>query len=184
MIYLLDPPNTPEQEAARDVWLPIIATAPVDPTEVFLSRMKNDRRQQRRRLVPCPSLLAAAKRRAYGLAHGDPWEHVDARGVTPNEYARQENCVLPRSYALRGNNVELLVAGSKDGNVVFDALANSEKHSVALFAVERNGVISPFFAAQWGVGIAMSEGGELGWYWCVMIAECTNGCEKTTPVTP
>lgn len=132
----------------------------------FYRLLIDDPRQQRPVLDCHPALVAAAGWRAWGLAHGDPWAHCDADGVCANEYARQAGCRLPWNYASKGNNIESLVAGSPDVAVMFAALAASPAHADHLFG--RN----DFFRAQQHVGIAVAEGGELGWYWVVLIGEC------------
>lgn len=67
--------------------------------------------------------------RAHGLAVlGDPWSHRDRDGIAPNAYARLAGCVLPPDYALDGNQVESLVAGSDSALIMFAALAASQSH--------------------------------------------------------
>lgn len=151
--------------ATRGVYLPIIATSPIEPATEFLRLLTSDERQERAMLTLCPALVMAAQWRAEGLAHGDPFAHVDAAGVTSNEYARQAGCRLPAGYASKGNNVESLGAGTGDAGMIFYALANSPKHADHLFG-------RGWFAHQTHVGIAVARGGVYGWYWCVMIAAC------------
>lgn len=172
------------QPVARDIYLPWVPqpvpTSPL-PTATpdlqaacfhdaralaFYRQLIDDPRQQRPVLDCHPALVMAAGWRAWGLAHGDPWSHCDDAGVCANEYARQAGCKLPWDYASKGNNIESLVAGSPDASVMFAALASSPAHADHLFG--RN----DFFRAQRHVGIAVAEGGELGWYWVVMIAVC------------
>lgn len=155
----------------RGVYLPIVMTAPLDPVGDFIRLLTTDERQCRPGLTVHPLLTLAAQQRAYGLAHGEPWAHVDSQGVTPNEHARRVGCRLPADYAEKGNNIESLVAGSASAEVMFAALASSPSHSDHIFG-------RGWLGHQRHVGIAMSEGGPLGWYWCVMIALCL---ESTTP---
>lgn len=171
MIDILSGASDPTRP--RDIFLPIVATAPTDYTATvaeFCRLMVEDLRQQRTRMVQCECLVRAATWRAHGLANGDPWSHDDRFGVTPNEYVRRAGCILPPSYGLRGNNVESLVNGTPNAQAAFDALANSERHSVHLFARELDGRTNEFFAEQWAFGVAVCEGGPAGWYWAVMIA--------------
>lgn len=162
MLILADPPISGAQARAH-VYLPIIVTP--NPVASFYRLLVGDERQQRSSLEVCPCLERAAQRRALGLVGGDPWAHVDGAGVTPNEYARAAGCHLPADYALRGNNVESLVAGTADPLVVFAALASSPAHAAHLFG-------QGWFAHQRHMGIALGEGGRLGWYWVVLIATC------------
>lgn len=153
----------------RAIYLPIVATPPADPVEPvaeFLHLLTSDRRQERPGLAVCPALVTAATWRAQGMATGgDPFAHVDAAGLTPNEYCRQAGCRLPEGYAGKGNNVESLGAGTGDAAVMFAALAGSQAHADHLFG-------RGWFRHQAHVGIALAQGGVFGWYWCVMIAAC------------
>lgn len=134
----------------------------------FYRLLVGDSRQQRPRLGCHPALVKAAEWRADGLATGDPWSHVDADGVTPNEYARQAGCTLPAGYAVKGNGIESLTAGTGVVEVAYWSLTNDNApdHRRHLF-----GEID-FFRRQPDVGIAVAEGGTLGWYWVIMIGEC------------
>lgn len=164
MVILGPPPLAPPM-ARGSVFLPIIAGSP-DPVAEFSRLLVADPRQQRTSLERCPALQQAAAWRAWGLANGDPWGHVDAHGVTPNEYARRAGCRLPPDYAAKGNNVESLVAGTDDAMVAFTALANSPKHSDHLFG-------RGWFRSQRHFGVALCRGSaEFTWYWCVMLGEC------------
>lgn len=163
----------PVTSTARAIYLPIIATPPTPPDDSglspacaeFLRLLTSDERQQRVSLTVCSSLMAAAELRAWGLANGDPFAHVDRYGVTPNEYAEANGCRLPDGYAEHGNNIESLAAGTGDPAVAFEALAGSPKHADHLFG-------RGWFGHQAHVGIAMAEGGQYGFYWCVMIGLC------------
>lgn len=170
-IHLADPPLISE---TRSIYLPIIATAPAaEDSELspacaeFLRLLTGDERQQRPSLTVCGSLMAAAELRAWGLANGDPFAHVDSVGVTPNQYARLAGCRLPDGYAEHGNNIESLAAGTGDPAVAFEALANSPKHSNHLFG-------RGWFGHQAHVGIAMAENpaAPYRWYWCILIGLC------------
>jgi len=134
----------------------------------FYRLLVGDRRQQRPRLGCHPALVKAAEWRADGLATGDPWSHTDADGVTPNEYARQAGCKLPVGYAVKGNGIESLTAGTGSVEVAYWSLTNDQApdHRRHLF-----GEID-FFRRQPDVGIAYAEGGVLGYYWVIMIGEC------------
>lgn len=165
MIMLGPPPNTPAATRSS-VYLPIIGTP--DPVQTFCRLLVADPRQERPTLELCPALQQAAVWRAYGLASGgDPWGHVGEDGTTPNELARQAGCVLPDDYARSGNEIESLVAGSADAAAVFNALANSPKHSDHLFG-------RGWFRAQRHFGVALCKGSaEYTWYWAVYIGTCT-----------
>lgn len=168
-------PSAPSAPGERGtLYLPIVANG-LSPMArcfdnpyalAFYHLLTADSRQQRPALACCPTLILSARQRAAGLAAGDPWGHVDARGRSANEYARDAGCHLPAHYAQHGNNVESLVAGSSDVQAVFDALANSPSHAAHLFG------LNAFFLAQRQVGIAMMAGGFFGWYWVVHISEC------------
>lgn len=134
----------------------------------FYRLLVDDPRQQRPVLDCHPALVTAAGWRAWGLAHGDPWSHCDADGVCANEYARQSGCRLPWDYASKGNNIESLTAGTGVVEIAYWSLTNdgAPDHRRHLL-----GEID-FFRAQRHAGIAVAEGGELGWYWVVMIATC------------
>lgn len=162
-VILGTPPLAPAATRSS-VYLPIIATQ-TDPVADFCRLLVGDSRQQRPTLEMCASLQQAAIWRAHGLANGDPWDHVDAHGVTPNEYARRAGCVLPEDYAPKGNNIESLVAGSADAIVMFNALAASPKHSDHIFG-------RGWFRSQRHFGVAMCAGGRWGWYWAIFIGEC------------
>jgi uncharacterized protein YkwD len=136
-----------------------------DSALAFYQLLMADERQQRPSLGCHPGLIQAAQRRAYGLANGDPWGHVDRNGVTANEYVRATGVVLPAEYAERGNNVESIAAGSPDATAIFTALARSESHSQHLFGV------GDFLNRQRHCGIAIASGGPYGFYWVIMIAE-------------
>lgn len=163
MTIIIGSPPTAPLPARGAVYLPIIAAG--NPVAQFRGLLVSAPLQQRPSLSRCPSLELAAQRRAYGLAAGGPWDHVDADGVTPNEYARAAGCVLPDDYAEKGNNIESLCAGSADPQIIFNALANSSKHAPHLLGYG-------WFNHQRHMGIAMAEGGELGWYWVILIALC------------
>lgn len=170
-IRLADPPLI---SAMRSIYLPIIATAPaaedseLSPTcAAFLRMLTADERQQRPSLTVCSSLLVAAEERAYGLANGDPFAHVDSVGVTPNQYARLAGCRLPDGYAEHGNNVESLGAGTDVVAIIFKALTDSPSHADHLFG-------RGWFGHQRHVGIAMAENpaAPYRFYWVVMIGLC------------
>lgn len=171
-IALADPPELPA--GSRDVFLPIVGGPPPEPepepetpATAFVALLTSDNRQQRRSLEVCACLEQAAMWRAFGLSHGDPWSHVDRHGIRPNAYARRAGCVLPPDYAMDGNNVESLCAGSPDANVMFAALAASASHRIHLFGE------LDFYRQQDKIGVAVCEGpGEFRWYWCVMISRC------------
>lgn len=170
-IRLADPPLI---SAVRSIYLPFIATAPaMEDSELspacaeFLRLLTGDGRQERPSLTVCGSLVVAAEERAYGLANGDPFAHVDGNGLWPNEIARANGCRLPDGYAEQGNNIESLAAGTGDPAVAFEALANSPKHSDHLFG-------RGWFGHQRHVGIAMAENpaAPYRFYWVVMIGLC------------
>jgi len=151
------------------------ATPPFDPIAscfnnpkamAFYRLLIADSRQQRPSLTCFPALVSSAKARATGLASGDPWAHVDAAGVWPNEYARRSGCRLPATYAIKRNNIESLAAGSGNVDVIYRALTNSPLHSDHLFGRGK------FFGAQRHIGIAIAEGGARGWYWAIHFAIC------------
>ena len=172
-IALADPPYLPAK--SRDVFLPIVGGPPpvvvVNPVTAFYRLLTADQRQQRSQLEVCACLEQAATWRAFGLAVlGDPWSHVDRLGIRPNAYARRAGCVLPKDYDTNGNQVESLVAGSPDANVMFSALAASASHRIHLFGE------LDFYRQQDKIGVAVCESPDpqslFRWYWCVMMAIC------------
>lgn len=165
-MVILGPAPTAPSMARSSVYLPIISQQP-DPVQAFCRLLVTDPRQQRPTLELCPALQQVAAWRAFGLASGgDPWDHVDENGTTPNELARQAGCRLPDDYAARGNEVESLVAGTADPVVAFMALANSPKHSDHLFG-------RGWFRAQRHFGMALCKGSaEYTWYWAIYIGTC------------
>lgn len=182
-------------EARGAIFLPIVGvpsplptpTATPDPDATcfhnpkalaFYRLLVGDRRQQRPRLGCHPALVKAAEWRADGLATGDPWSHTDADGVTPNEYARQAGCKLPAGYAVKGNGIESLTAGTGVVEVAYWSLTNDQAPDHRRHLL---GEID-FFRRQPDVGIAYAEGGALGWYWVILIAECTNAEKASTTV--
>jgi len=169
-IALAEPPDLPP--GSRDVYLPIVGGPPpvvaINPVTAFYRLLTADQRQQRGRLEVCACLEQAAAWRAHGLAVlGDPWSHRDRDGIRPNAYARRAGCVLPPDYAIDGNQVESLVAGSADPAVMFAALAASASHRVHLFGE------LDFYRRQDKIGVAVCEGpGEFRWYWAIFISRC------------
>ena len=162
-IVLCDGPTSPPS-ARSNIYLPIISSP--DPVAEFSRLLVADPRQQRPSLERCPALQQAAVWRAWGLANGQPWSHIDRDGTWPNKRARLAGCQLPSDYSDDCNYVESLVAGTADPYTAFGALALSPHHKVHLFG--ENG----FFQQQRHFGVAMCAGGEWGWYWCVLIATC------------
>lgn len=180
------PQGAPAQTAPRSqVYLPAIyqpsplpTATPDDLTRcmgnakaaAFYWLLVADRRQARA-IVGChPALVKAARLHAQSFADGAPWQHC-AGAVCPNALARRAGCNLPATYADDANYVEELVEGTGDSQAAFDALARSERHSVHLFARERDGTVNPFFVQQDDVGIAYAES-LYGLFWVVMIAPC------------
>lgn len=164
-IHLCTGPTSP---ATRNVYLPIVATTPVNPVALFYDLLLHDSRQQRPRLEVCESLEAGAAQRAYGLAHGDPWAHKDSAGRGANGIARAYGCQLPAEYSDNANYIESLTAGMDDVQVAFDSLARSPSHKVHLFGENE------FYKAQYHVGVGFAEGPDapFRYYWCIWIAVC------------
>lgn len=169
VIVLCDGPDMP---AGRGViFLPAILNGRPLPTvaEQFFTLLHNDYRQLRPRLSICPALSIAANQRAQGLANGGPWAHVDANGITPNEYARAAGCNLPSHYAVKGNGIESIVAGSPNPEALLNALANSAGHAAHLFGR------LPHYQLQDKCGIGFAVGGQYGYYMSILIGECVDG---------
>jgi hypothetical protein len=169
--------HTPEPITQRGViFLPIVAngSARIDPATSdnhplaveFTRLVMTDARQKRSKLTVCQCLVVAATRRAEGLRDGGPWAHVDAQGITPNQYARAAGCNLPDSYAPVGNGIESLVAGSANMAVMLEALANSPKHADHIFGRTEQ------FVDQDKIGVGIALGGRYGWYIVCMIGMC------------
>lgn len=165
-------------EAYSPIYFPIYIQPPTDPNAAcldynpqalaFYRLLVGDSRQERPQLSCHPALVRAAQRRAASLVAGGYWAHCDPNGnECPNEVARNAGCKLPDEYAVRGNNVESLVAGSPDAGVMFAALANSPGHSPHLFG-------RGWFRHQRHVGIAYvaAPGSRFGFYWVIMIGVC------------
>lgn len=179
MTVIIGPGPSSQLATRHSLFIPIVRTTDplrdcfgADAPTAFFRLLVGDARQQRRGLRCHPGLVRAARRRAAGLASGDPWGHVDAAGVTPNEYVRAEGVTLPPEYGERGNNVEEIAAGSAAPWAILEALANSSKHRVHLWGE------GDFFARQGHCGIAMAEGGRWGWYWVIMIAEIVEAVQS------
>jgi hypothetical protein len=155
------------------VFIPFVITAPNRTAECFghpaayefYRLLTEDERQERPQLVCCETLVLAAAWRTMTLATG-MWGHVDADGIWANDYARRAGCVLPADYAEAGNNIESIAAGSPDARAIFEALARSKSHSDHLFGR------GEFFQRQTRIGIAVAQGGQYGWYWSILIAQC------------
>ena len=163
-IILADPPG---YIAARgSVYLPIIATAPINQIAAFYRLLTADQRQQRPSFGTCAQLEAAAEWKAKDIVDHGYWAHQAANGEWPNATARRFGCNLPGEYGDNWNGVESLVAGSPDAVVMFNALAESPSHRVHLFG------LNEFFRAQTHVGVAMVEGEKWGWVWVLLMAAC------------
>ena len=163
-IILADPPG---YVATRgNVYMPIIATEPVNPVVAFYRLLTADQRQRRSSLGTCAQLEAAAEWKAQDIVTHGYWAHQAANGEWPNATVRRFGCNLPSEYGSNWNGCESLVAGSPDAVVMFAALAESPAHRVHLF-----GEVD-FYRMQTHVGVAMATGGCYGWVWCVMIAAC------------
>lgn len=163
-IILADPPGYVGTRG--NVYMPIIATEPVNPVATFYRLLTADQRQQRPSFGTCAQLEAAAEWKAQDIVAHGYWAHQAANGEWPNATARRFGCNLPAEYGSDNNHIESLCAGSDDAQVMFDSLARSEQHRVHLFG------LNEFFRQQTHVGVAMAQGGQWGWVWCVMIAAC------------
>mgnify|MGYP000143100373 CR=1 FL=1 len=165
-IVLAPGPTTPTARGA--VYLPIVATAPVDPAAVFCDLLLHDERQQRPRLEVCKALEVAAGKRAWGLAHGEPWAHRDSTGLGANGIARRLGCALPAEYSDGQNYIESLTAGMSDPQLAFDSLARSDHHRVHLFGE------ADFYRVQhhMGVGFAQNPDAPFQFYWAIWICRC------------
>lgn len=115
----------------------------------FYELLSADTRQRRVKLVCHPALVRSARLRAESLAQFGYWAHCDPFKVCPNMVARNAGCKLPSSYSWNGNQIESLGAGTRVMWIIFQALANSEKHADHLFG--RNN----FFREQYHYGIAV-----------------------------
>lgn len=164
-ITLSEPPVTPTAHGV--VYLPVVSTPPLDPMVEFARLLTSDSRQRRTGLTHCPRLATAAIWRAQGLAHGQPFSHIDSDGNGANVYARRAGCVLPSDYSPLGNNIESLVAGSADPGVSFGALAGSSAHAAHLFGLGWFG-----HQCHFGIALAENEQAQYRWYWCLLIADC------------
>lgn len=139
--------------ARGSVYLPFVATAPVDPVAVFYDLLLHDSRQQRPRLTVCKALQVAAAWKAADIIANGYWAHRAANGEWPNTTAKRFGCKLPDDYGDGWNGVESLVAGSEDATVMFNALMGSESHRMHLMGE------NDFFRRQTHVGIACAVGG-------------------------
>lgn len=166
-ITLADGPSVPSTR--NKIIFPIVFTPPADPVADFVRLLTGDHRQERQRLEVCPTLTQAALWRAHGLANGQPWSHTDNAGGSPNERVRAAGCKLPDSYGIKANNVESLGAGTNIAGIIYAALTGSAKHGPHLLG-------QGWFRHQTCVGVAMAENqeSEFKWYWCVLIASCSD----------
>lgn len=172
-------PHLPQQPPSPLIYFPIYRQPPTDPLTVcldynpqavaFYRLLTGDARQERPSLACHPALVRAAQRRAASLIASGLWSHCDPNGdECPNEVARNAGCKLPDEYAVRGNNIESLVAGVADAQIAFNALANSKSHSDHLFGR------GSFFRVQDRVGITMvnAPGSAFTFYWVILISRC------------
>lgn len=166
MIYLASGPTAPPPATRGSVWLPIVATAPVDQVATFYDMLRNDARQQRPRLEVCQHLEAAAAWKAADIVANGYWSHRSASGEWPNTTAKRFGCQLPDDYSDGWNGCESLVGGAEDAGVMYNALIGSTSHRPHLLGE------TDFFRRQTHCGIACAVGGRYGWVWAVYIAAC------------
>lgn len=163
-IILADPPDS--FVGGRDIYLPIIATEPVNQVAAFYRLLTSDQRQQRSSLGTCAQLEQAAEWKAADIVANDYWSHQASTGEWPNATARRFWCNLPVAYGNDWNGCEILAAGTFEAAVIFNALANSPRHRVHLFG-ENN-----FYRQQSHMGVSVAVGGRFGWVWAIFIAAC------------
>ncbi|HSG61599.1 MAG TPA: hypothetical protein VLA24_09215 [Pseudomonadales bacterium] len=172
------PPPMPSDIIVRHIYIPLlffpVAATPVPScyatthAREFVRLMISDSRQERTVLVCSPALIRAAQLRGESLARLGYWSHCDPSGVCPNAVARSAGCTLPIEYAINGNNIESLIAGTSDVVVAWRVLSGSPKHADHLLG--QNG----FFRAQDSVGVAYVDdpGSKYSFYWVILIAKC------------
>lgn len=170
------PQAAPRAFLSPVAYVPLVAGPPTDPTarcfdndpqaRAFYRLLVGDPRQERPQLRCEPALVRAAQRRAASLIASGTWSHCDPAGVCSNQVARNMGCRLPADYGDR-NNIESLVAGSPNVDVMFNALASSPGHAPHLFG-------RGWFRHQTQVGIAYvaQPTSRFGFYWVVMIGVC------------
>lgn len=136
-----------------NIYLPIIGTG--NPAKEFANLVIQDARQKRV-LKWNDDLAKAAEIKVGMMILHNIFAHI-VTGIWPNEVARLY-VNLPTYYGLQANNVESLVKGSKDVNLMFESLANSPSHAKHLFG------LTDFFYEQTDIGIGYGEGHNNYWY--------------------
>jgi hypothetical protein len=138
------------------------------PAVAFAQLLTADARQQRAGLRCHPALVAAAQQRAESMATRRYFGHCDPDGICPNPVARAAGCRLPAAYAINGNNIESILAGTPDPALTWQLLSASPGHARHLLGTEQ------FFRAQHDIGVAFvaAPGSEYSFYWVVLIAIC------------
>lgn len=134
----------------------------------FYNYMMSDERQARDDLTCDPLLVGVATVRATIAASGEKLSHCDAQGICANAYVRFAGCDLPTSYTANGNQVESLVAGTRDMASAYRALADSPSHYRHLMGE------SDLFEEQDRIGIAVVTIPDSRYetYTSIIIAKC------------
>lgn len=127
-----------------NIWLPIIATPPLDLAQSFFDELASHPEQQHPSLILDSCLTAAAQLRASQVAI--EFDHC-FMGYCANKIVRTL-CPLPQEYPDEGNSIESLVGGVENSSVALRALLRSEKHANHLLGR------TPFFKEQNRVGIS------------------------------
>lgn len=121
---------------------------------------------QHRPFLNCDiSLLNGANARAADMANKDYFGHIHSNGMHPNEVAVLYGYKL-KYENLQTNNIESIVAGTRDAEAAYNALFNSEAHKPHIIGKD-------FFQNQtdFAVGYAENLSSRYKFYWVFWSAE-------------
>lgn len=156
-------------EAQHTIYLPLVQNnhCGMNDAELqFYGLVVNHPEQERTQFYCNKRIVNAAKFKAYDMSLNDYFGHVTENGIWPNKIAQDNNCAI--GLEPNSNNVESIVAGTKDPKAAFDALMNSESHRVHLLGLHKQ------FEGYNKIGIKMgvNENSRYKYYWSIFIANC------------
>lgn len=131
----------------NQVWLPLIATLPESPIEIFFNHLRSHYLQQHPSLIVDECLHRAAIVRAYQISL--EWGHCFQDDCV-NRIVRRI-CPLPAEYSENGNGIESIIGGVRNPISALNFLLASPSHADHLLGR------TPFFKEQTRVGIAFLD---------------------------